>query len=126
LAAQLLNTVARVASVHRNFHKISIRQMPIAVGEGKLLSLNHPVQGLGVFLTDQVEVEAFKNLEHFKSDESLRGRRQFINIVISVMGADRLDPIRVMFGKIFEREKTAELFRATLPLEWRCSALVPC
>jgi hypothetical protein len=100
--------------------------MPIAVGEGKLLSLNHQVQGLGVFLTDQVEVEAFKNLEHFKSDESLRGRRQFINIVISVMGADRLDPIRVMFGKIFEREKTAELFRATLPLEWRCSALVPC
>ena len=79
--------------------------MPIAVGERKLLRLDHEMQRVGALCSHRLQIEAFHDLQHLKRDEAMSGGRQLVNIVAPVVRCNRLDPIRAMIGKVFEREQ---------------------
>jgi hypothetical protein len=94
-------------------YSVPISQIRIAVGERVFLRLDHQVQRVGALRSHAFEIKCFEYSEHFQGDETLRRRWHLADLETAIIGADRLDPIRTMSGKILPRKKSTEFFRAT-------------
>ena len=74
------------------------------VGKGQFLGFHEQVQMLGAIVPERSQVMLLENVQHLKGGDSLTVRRQFPDVVAAIIGADRLDPVAFMLGKVLERE----------------------
>ncbi len=119
LRPHLFHTLCRVKISHRHFHKIAVGKWRSRSANASFFASIIKCSASALCGPSALEIEAFENLQHLQRDESLRGRRHLVNIKAAIVGGDRLDPIRTMIGKIFDRKKSAELFGAAHKLSWR-------
>ena len=53
----------------------------------------------------RLQVEALHDVEHLERRHSLGIRRQLEHLVAAIRRGDRLNPVRVMIGEIFQRDQ---------------------
>ncbi len=87
-------------------HRGGVGDVGETVGEGDFHRFPLEVEGFRRFARG--EFELFQDIERHKSDDALAVRRDFADVVASIVHRNGLDPPRLILSKIFLAEKAAE------------------
>ena len=80
-----------------------------AVHERDAFGFSEEVQIVGAVVPQRGDVVALEDVQHLERHEPLRIRRQLVDVVAPISGADRLDPVGAMCREVGHREKPVPL-----------------
>ena len=83
--------------------RVGVEQGP--VGERQFLGFDEQVDVLAGIVSHRLDVVLFEDIEHFESGDALSVGWQFPDVVASVVGRHRFDPVAVVIDEVLAREE---------------------
>ena len=98
---------------HLGAHRRRVGDVSVDIGEGELHRFDLHVQAVGRVERQRGEVEVPQHAERHQRADALAVRADFMQGVTAIVEVDRLDPIALVRGEVFERHDAAVRFANT-------------